>query len=57
VGLGSASTALAPHLPKPVIGLTAEQFNALPRPVREVLVKREIGWNAIYQDYLTRSGQ
>ena len=39
-------------LPRPSAALTVEQFNALPREVRETLVKREKQWEAIYQRYL-----
>ena len=54
VGLEQPTTALTPHLSKPVIGLTAEQFNKLPRNVRETLVKREHQWDGVYKDYLLR---
>jgi hypothetical protein len=39
-------------LPKPSSGLTMEQYRALPREVREALVKREKQWEVIYKRYL-----
>jgi len=49
--LPAAQADVAP-LPKPSAKLTKEQFSALPRDVREALVKRERQWEVIYQRYL-----